>query len=161
MYHSAAGISERAQTWKPSLTEAWGSTAHILNAYSKIRAPTPIILIYLISSNHFRSNGVKDSLFLTIVFSTAILASRTCNHWELGLNGRHGNELRPVLPPLKSSADLPSKMLCSLWLVTAEFYQTFLSITFYQNNFLWKFFLCLNIRFILGPIVWTIMYPSS
>ena len=161
MYHSAAGISERAQTWKPIVTEARGSTAHILNAYSKIRAPTPIILIYLISLNHFRSNGVKNSLLLTVVFSTAILASRTCNHWELGLNSRHGNELRPVLPPLKSSADFPSKMLCSLWLVTAEFYQTFLSITFYQNNFLWKFFLCLNIRFILGPIVWTIMYPSS
>ena len=74
-YHSAAGFQEQAEMSSQFPSGARGSAAHILIDSSRIRAPTPIILIYLTSVNHFRSNDVKNSALLTVVFDIAIVAT--------------------------------------------------------------------------------------
>ena len=74
-YHSAAGVQERAEMLSQFPSGALEYAAHVLIDSSRIRAPTPIILIYLTSVNHFRSNDVKNSALLTVVFDIAIVAS--------------------------------------------------------------------------------------
>ena len=74
-YHSAAGSHKRAGTRRYFSAGARGSAARILIDSSRIRAPTPTILIYLTSVNHFRSNDVKNSPLLTVVFDIEIHAT--------------------------------------------------------------------------------------
>ena len=74
-YHSAAGSHKRAETRRYFSAGARGSAARILIDSSRIRAPTPTILIYLTSVNHFRSNDVKNSPLLTVVFDIEIHAT--------------------------------------------------------------------------------------
>ena len=74
-YHSAAGSHKRAETRRYFSAGSRGSAAHILIDSSRIRAPTPTILIFLTSVNHFRSNDVKNSPLLTVVFDIAIHAT--------------------------------------------------------------------------------------
>ncbi len=76
-YHSAAGSHKRAGTRRYFSAGARGSAARILIDSSRIRAPTPTILIYLTSVNHFRSNDVKNSPLLTVVFDIEIHAIMT------------------------------------------------------------------------------------
>ena len=73
----AAGI------WHYSSIDAQRSGADIKNDLYQIRAPTSIILIYLKSVNHFRSNGVKNSPLVTVVLTLRIFpSSRTIHNWR-------------------------------------------------------------------------------
>ena len=62
------GSQKRAETRRYFSAGSWGSAAYILIDSSWIRAPTPTILVYLTSVNHFRSNHVKNSPLLIVVF---------------------------------------------------------------------------------------------
>ena len=100
-YHSAAGFQKRAETRHKITAEAGGSVAHNLIDSFRIRAPTPTILIFLTSVNHFRSNDVKNSPLLTVVFDIVIHASFIYfNSWShfwlfLAISGRFWDPPKP------------------------------------------------------------------
>ena len=81
----AAGI------WHYSSIDAQRSGADIEDDFYRIRAPTSIILTYLKSVNHFRSNGVKNFPLLTVVFIIAVTLFRRIKLERPGWSDFEGN----------------------------------------------------------------------
>ena len=105
--------------------------------------PSRIRLLILSMISRF-FGGVVRKKFLDILFAVSQARDR-----------RHGRQqvlLGSSSPEGKINIQKQGKSDEILWFFSTGFYQTFLFITLYWNKFSQKFFLCLNIEFILGTI---------